>query len=351
MRILLAFCLGLHLLGQASVHGANPYDSSSLPNMVGDFSPLPQGLMAPAGFDFDAVVGISGGASRTLASRNNNILPLTRAYFDYSFSDSARFDAAADARTGDIHQAIFGFERAFFDDLLSVEIRLPIVNGYDETQNAVVDRPAREGTSIGNMYLGTKALLYQDDQNVLTAGVGFTLPTGISTEYLSGNTPVASIDNGTGFIQPFVAYAHTCGPAFLQTWAQLDFAIGGNDLFLGNTFRGAYQEQNLLHLDVQSGYWLYQDSREDSFVTRFALLFELHYTSTLNDTDRINIVQDYENPFNRMDILNATVGSQINLGRQATCRLGVALPLFNGQFGEAHIADATLFTQFDLLLR
>jgi hypothetical protein len=71
----------------------------------------------------------------------------------------------------------------------------------------------------------------------------------------------------------------------------------------------------------------------------------------VNESDRINILQDYENPFNRLDILNATVGSQINLGRRANCRLGVALPLLGGQFDEAHVSDASLFVQFDIVRR
>jgi len=350
-KILLAFCLGLFLLGKASIRGADYDDSISLPNMMGDFSPLPQGLMSSVGFDFDAMVGLSGGAGRTLVSRNNSVFPLTRAYFDYSFSDAARFDAAADARTGDIHQGIIGIERAFFDDRLSFEIRLPMVNGFDDSQNAVVDRPAQQGTDFGNMYLGTKALLYCDEQNVLTAGVGFTLPTGNSTEYLSGSTIVASIENEAGYIQPFVAYAHTRGRGFLQTWAELDLAMGGNDVFVGSTFRDDYQEQSLLKLDVQVGYWLYQDGDLDGLVTGIAPLLELHYTGTLNNSDRVNFVQDYENPFNQMDILNATVGTQINLGRRANCRLGVALPLLDGQFDEAQVADATFFVQFEMKLR
>ena len=351
MRVCLLFCLSVLLLGQASVRGANLYDTDSLPNMIGDFSPLPQGLMAPAGFDFDAVVGISGGSSRTLASRNNHVLPLTRAYFDYSFSDAARFDAATDARSGDIHQGIFGIERAFFDNLLSLEIRLPTVNGYGEVQNAIVNQPAQQDTSFGNMYLGTKALLYQDSNHVLTTGVGFTLPTGHSTEFRLAAVQVAAIDNGTTFIQPFIAYAHTRGKGFLQTWTSLDFAVGGNDLSVGNAFRGTYQEQNLLHLDLQMGYWLYKTCQSNKLITGFAPLLELHYTSTLNDSDSLNLVQDYENPFNRMDILNATVGSQINIGRRANCRLGVALPLLGGPFDDSHVADASLFAQFDLVRR
>lgn len=351
MKKCLKFCFGLLLLAQVSLSGANANDSNSLPNMIGDFSPLPQGLMAPVGFDFDAIVGIAGGASRNQVSRNNNVLPLTRAYFDYSYSDSASFDALNDARTGDIHQGIFGIERAFFDDHLSIEIRLPTVSGLDETQEATVDRPALQGRSFGNMYLGTKALLFQDSQNVLTAGVGFTLPTGNSTEYLVGNTSIAKVDNGTGFIQPFVAYAHTRGRGFLQTWTELDFAVGGNDLSTGGTLRGTYQEQDLLRLDLQVGYWLYRNSHANRLITGFAPLLELHYTSTVNDSDRINIVQDYENPFNRMDVLNATVGTQINLGRRANCRVGVAMPLLGGEFDNAHVADASLFAQFDLVRR
>lgn len=88
---------------------------------------------------------------------------------------------------------------------------------------------------------------------------------------------------------------------------------------------------------MQVGYWLHRNQHANRIVTGFTPLLELHYTSTLNDSDSINIVQDHENPFNRMDILNATIGSQINLGRQANCRLGVALPFLGGQFDEAHV--------------
>lgn len=102
---------------------------------------------------------------------------------------------------------------------------------------------------------------------------------------------------------------------------------------------------------MQVGYWLYRNHHANKIVTGFAPLLELPYTGTLNDSDSINIVQDHENPFSRIDILNATIGSQINLARQANCHLGVALPLLGGQFDEAHVADTSPFAQFDITRR
>lgn len=352
-KSIIAF-IGMLFFSPAIGWGANNQDCYPLPNMMGDFVAVPQGLTFPAGgrVDFHAMVGVAGGASRTKASRNNNVLPMTRVFFDYSWSDEARFDSSTDTRDGDIHLGTLGIERAFLDGLFSVEVRLPFVSGFDDQQNAIINRPAVQGSDFGNMYIGSKLLLHQSATEVLTTGVGFTLPTGNSTEFVVGAVPVASVDNGTGFIQPYVAYTRKQGRAFLQTWTQFDFAVGGNDLNIAGVQRGIYQEQNLFHFDAQVGFWMYRNRHSSGLIKGIAPLAELHYTSTLNDTDAILLPpQTYENPFNRMDILTTTVGTQIDLGRFSSLRLGAALPLTDGRFEEEHVSNVTFIAQWDLIRR
>lgn len=350
MRILVS--MGMVALFAQFAAAQETMEDYPLPNMIGDQTFLPQGLMAPGStLDFHAIANTSSGASRVRASRNNNIVPLTRIYFDHSTSENARFDSAIDSRDGDIHLGILGVEKSFLNNLFSVEVRLPFVSGLDRQQPAIINQPAVPGSGFGNMYLGSKTLLLYGPKNVLTAGLGFTLPTGSPTEFMLGNTVIADIQNTTGFIQPYVAYSRRSGAWFLQSWTGFDFAMGGNQISIGPVPRGQYQEQHLFLQDLQIGFWLFRNESSNRFIKGIAPLLELHYASTLNDTDNVNIVQDYRNPFNRVDMLNTTIGTQLDLGRFSTCRLGVSFPLRGTEFDDANQSSATLFAQWDLVRR
>jgi hypothetical protein len=93
-------------------------------------------------------------------------------------------------------------------------------------------------------------------------------------------------------------------------------------------------------MDVKVGYWLYRDPCA-RWITGIVPTTELHYTTTLQNSDSVAGVS---NTFNRMDIIDATTGVHILLGQQATLTLAGSLPLTRN---ENKMYDAEFFVQFD----
>ncbi|MCA8984167.1 MAG: hypothetical protein R3C12_08000 [Planctomycetaceae bacterium] len=345
--------LGALLLVVSTAQAGNPACCDCcypMPNMIGDFISLPDGFTdLEATFNYQAVSHNAGGAGRNKASQNNNILPQDRIFLDASWSDNALFDSATDARAHDVHRTIFGIEKVLNEGLFSVELRLPMINGYDSNASAVNNAPSALGTEFGNMYVGFKRVLWQEEGRTLTAGLGVTLPTGNGTDYMLLGDVAANIENETAYLKPYLAYSRQNGATFFQVWSELDLAVGGDEVSVGGLAIGEYQSQNLYSLDMQLGRWLYYNPDASGIIKGIAPIVELHYTTTINDTDNVSLVQNFSNPFNRMDFWNITMGTQMQLGNRSNLRLAASLPIRNGSQDETHASDVTLFLQWDVV--
>jgi hypothetical protein len=119
---------------------------------------------------------------------------------------------------------------------------------------------------------------------------------------------------------------------FMQSFGQMNFAASGNEVVNQNGLVGVFNEQNLLQTDIGLGRWIWQDDQRP-VVTGLAAIFELHYTTTIQDTDRIQLgnssflVGELSNSANRQDLLNLTSGIQAQLGSLSALRVGVVVPL------------------------
>ncbi len=118
-------------------------------------------------------------------------------------------------------------------------------------------------------------------------------------------------------------------------------------------FSGKLEDQALLHLNLGGGYWLYKNPY-NPVVNGIAAIGEIHYTTTLEDADRVTVpakqlrangpLQDRNgieispadppefqpiigNNANRLDILNGTVGTSILLGNRASLSAAYVFPL------------------------
>ena len=93
-------------------------------------------------------------------------------------------------------------------------------------------------------------------------------------------------------------------------------------------------DQNLGFLDIAAGYWLYRDP-DAPRLTGLAVVTELHYTTTLQNVDRINGTLQWRRPFalnstgNRFDVLNGTIGIQALLFDASSLRVAGVFPLGN----------------------
>jgi hypothetical protein len=95
---------------------------------------------------------------------------------------------------------------------------------------------------------------------------------------------------------------------------------------------GVLTEQNLVHLDLQGGVWLFSDLDARN-LTGLAAILELHYVSTINEADIIyasaapNHTFSFGNHYGGLDLLNLTAGLHAELRQNTTLRVGAVVPL------------------------
>ena len=91
-------------------------------------------------------------------------------------------------------------------------------------------------------------------------------------------------------------------------------------------------DQTLLYLDVAVGYWWFQRD-SDEFLNGLASVFEVHYTTALNNASKVSTGDQtvlFGNSSNRFDVVNATMGLNASLARNTQLRAAFVLPLRDG---------------------
>ena len=84
-----------------------------------------------------------------------------------------------------------------------------------------------------------------------------------------------------------------------------------------------------MFLDVAAGYWWLKNETPDSCgLTGVASVFELHYTTALNDaqTPQVGLLT-IGNLSNRIDVLNLTMGLHSEWNHDTAVRLATVVPL------------------------
>ena len=124
---------------------------------------------------------------------------------------------------------------------------------------------------------------------------------------------------------------------FFSGYAQIDVNTSSNTIDVLNPNRipigsiGKLTDQNLGFLDIAAGYWLYRDP-DAPRLTGVAVLTELHYTTTLQNADRINAMVNnaaiaLNSTGNRFDVLNGTIGVQFLMFDASSLRVAGVFPL------------------------
>ncbi len=262
------------------------------------------------------------------------------------------------------------------------EQTLPFAPGFDPIFGFGEDRRVE----LGNVSMIFKALLHERENFALSVGLGVTLPTARDVTYDATIDDFVTLDedpflaryalqisslasNETVYLAPFAAWIYQSTSRFFhQGFLQVEtpanpsfFTLAGfgqagfdtnNNGFVGNgvfadpgdtqyAFVSAVpgsglpisvtrlQPQTLMRLNLGWGYVLSENARAD-WVQRLTGLFEVHWTSTLNDAtinqaplsvvavpgplvgfDTITV----GNRNNRVDIINLTTGVTANVGR------------------------------------
>ncbi len=311
------------------------------PNMFGDTLPpmVTFGVEPRQGtinFPSEAYRAPLGGGGSYNIAENNSAIPTDRVYFVYNafynaISTSQGF-GPAQSRSIDLHRYVMGFEKTFLDGNISLDVRMPMLSGF-ELSNSFL---SSELGNVGNLTMFAKGLVYETEDIALATGLGIGLPTG-SDLHTQTVSPFVSetlvVRNQAVRLMPFVAATMNLNDDwFLQSFGQVNFAASGNEVANQSGVVGVYNEQNLLQTDLGIGRWIWRDATRP-VLTGLAGVLELHYTTTAQDTDRVqlsggNLLNgSLSNSANRQDLLNLTSGLQAQLGSASSLRVGAVVPL------------------------
>jgi hypothetical protein len=287
-----------------------------------------------------------GGASSYNVADNNSAIPLDRVYFLYNgfFNAVDSSIPGLPAQSTDLHVYRVGLEKTFFDGRWSVDLRMPLISNYDlRTPGLVTD-----SGSIGNLSMFLKRLIYQGDNVAVASGLGIGLPTG-NDVVVTTLTNRTTIENEAVHLMPYIALTSSLNERwFLQSFSQIDFATSGNNVVTPQGTAGIFTEQNLLHMDVGLGRWLGQPMGY-RYLRGMAGIVELHYTSTIQDSDQVvvnnpGVNQRFQVDANRIDLLNLTSGLHFQLTPAANLRVGAVVPL---KSEPDRVFDSEIFVSFN----
>lgn len=271
-----------------------------------------------------------GVVGRSKISEDNNPLPRDRVFFDYDYFN--RVPLSADDDT--VHRYTLGFEKTFFDQMASIEFRVPFAATLDPDVVLGGTGNARDG-EVGDVQLTLKGLLYAGDVLNVAAGLGISIPTGPDTRVsVAGGPELLRIKNESVILTPYLAYLVTPDDRlFFQNWFQIGFDANSNPVELNPTFAGIrnagrLSDQTILQIDAQAGYWIYKSGDSSRWLTALAPFIELHYNTSLDDADSIqSSAFSLTSVNNRFDELNLTTGVVAQLGDNCTLALGAVFPL------------------------
>ncbi|RUL88362.1 hypothetical protein [Tautonia sociabilis] len=241
-------------------------------------------------------------------SENQSPAPRSRLIYQFNFYNDVngtvnqRFGAPiSDIR---IYRHVFGFERAFLDQMASFGMRLPLdtVTGDSPLPNI-----GRTSTALGNLELFAKYVLYRDLE------AGRLLSTGLSVSPNTGPRRFAGADylqpSNSTTIQPFVGGIFTAGRFFAQGFLSIQVPFDTNDV-------------TLLYNDYAFGYFLYRAQEPGRWLTAITPIFEVHVNTPLNHRG-VRI----DDPVGIPDFVNLTYGAAFDLGRRARFLAAIVTPV------------------------
>jgi hypothetical protein len=328
----------------ASRTARNPmfYRLASVPEMFGDFFgggtiTATVGALGPPG-TATATLPTAGGARRFKAAENNKPFPQDRVFFMYNHFHNAIETELTGSLLGagptpddfSVDRYTFGLEKTFCEGMWSAEVRMPFAGRFaEETAGFEVD-----GGKWGNLSVVLKRLLCSNECAALAGGMAIDVPTGSDVDVdIIPSADSFTLHNDAVHLMPYLGFMSLPNDrVFCQGFVQLDVPLNGNRIDSSPAIgSGVLDEQVLLFLDIAAGYWLIHDECSDC-LTGLAPIVELHYTTTLEDTDTVALASggdtfDFANAGNRLDVLQLTVGLHGQFANGMNLRVGAAFPL------------------------
>ena len=378
-----------------ALRGAAASGLASVPYMIGD-----TGAGTCLGFSGLLDIGLAHptlACGRLNVAEANTPLPTDRVYYSYRHFEAATpLNVYQFGEELDVDRHTLAFERTYWDGMCSVEMRMPLEHRLSSETTSLLT-PAgidltsgnSQRTELANVSLIFKSLLLERQTWALSGGMGVTLPTAQSVQYDVGLTGNVDYGNGltadtisafqtdfaneTVYLLPFLSWMYAPNERwFHQGFLQIEAAANPSTMtaFGGGAYNfyqngvpfGAYgyatgpgpvgspipvrtelHAQTLLRTNLGFGYNFWESATQNAYGgsrDRFAGLFEVHYTSTLQDAKlsevqitsiNFNTPPDLQqiligNINNRVDILNLASGVTLTLG-DTTLTTGVVAPI------------------------
>jgi hypothetical protein len=271
-----------------------------------------------------------GLVGRTKISDDNNPLPRDRVIVNYDYFDNARLTQQGVP----VHRFCVGFEKTFFDQRASIEVRVPFAS--TASSDLVADGTNGGGhAEFGDVNITLKALLYGGPVLSVAAGLGIATPTADDVRvFLADGTPLARVNNDAVILTPYFAFLLTpTDRLFFQNWYQFGFDANGNEVLANPDFTGLrgvgrLNDQALFQLDAQLGYWLYRSAAPSGLLRGLAPFLELHYNSTMGRADAVTAgALTIGDPGSHLDELNLAAGFSAQLGDDFLLTVGAVAPV------------------------
>jgi hypothetical protein len=251
--------------------------------------------------------------------------PVDRVFYKFNYYNnlykSRWTDPSQPIHNVDLYRDVFGFEKTFFDGMVSVGLRVPFYTLDAEAKDfrtlsvaggpgvTVPGGPGINETEFGNISLVVKAVLLKDKEtgSLLSAGATLSFPTADSTDINPGQSILA-------YIQPYGAFIYNSGDFFVQG-------------FLSITLPVASVESIVLFTDLGAGYHVYHSNARASWLTDVAPTLEVHVADPLRQAN------PSVNPFGIFDglqlnnVVDFTLGTTLEFASRATLGLGVCIPV------------------------
>ena len=296
---------------------------------------------------------------------NASPLPRDRVFFNYNYFHNTPI--IVDGKAVSVNRLTPGFEKTFFDQRMSIEVRVPFATTVD---NVIASTPGATNTSdikLGNQTTYLKGILYGDPSLSITGGIGVQLPTAGDTSYsvdgyqytFATNTIVTTapqeivhVKNEAVHLLPFLGAVYTPNDHFFaQAVAQFDFATGGNAVTNAAQFpslnivtgditsattglvgAGSLTDTDFMYLSANAGYWMYKvDNPNERGLTGFAPTAELHYNQSLGRQD---VVAGYygntTNGLSNVSVVNGVIGANAVFGHDKYVSVGYVAPFTSG---------------------
>lgn len=290
----------------------------------------------------------SGGVGRMKIADNGVVLPQDRLFFRYGNIYNTTYGSGSP----NLNRFVTGFERAFMDNLLSLELRAPFAT--DAVQSGTYGgNTFTNGTTtrFGNLGLYLKGLLVDNGRLAVSGGVGISLPTASDTRLSYANgTELLHISSEAVHLQPFLGMLYTPNSrCFAQAFVQYDVATNGNSVAVntgpGMTVAGSLTDANHLLFDGAIGYWLYQNNQARG-LTGIIPMLEVHQTVATGAGDVVSAGPFQIGNFNgNRSITSLVAGTTFEFGTRTQMTAGYATAL-----GSDRDYDGALQVQLNRLL-